>query len=260
RTAPKDLQKEALNYAIRKNWDLYLSSRDKHYLLMKSMGQQQLIRDIDLLESAFYRPKFMFFYEKASIYRMAAGLGESIIKNQPFLDGNKRAGHLSISAFLFLNGYQLRKLHWVWRWSSSCPTCHIICKEDVPSRPPHGHTKSKTEGINDISEDPYMFDESDPMKRATLLLIWQNHYLPNVATLAKIFQDKFNKQSYNLENFLDPEISKKLKKVLALAFEKPKVVLSVCENIDHTDTIDAEKKKLKNANIMRGWEIFDFEI
>ncbi|CAG8745225.1 10332_t:CDS:2, partial [Cetraspora pellucida] len=29
RTAQKDLQKEAQNYVIRKNWDLYLSLRDK---------------------------------------------------------------------------------------------------------------------------------------------------------------------------------------------------------------------------------------
>ncbi|CAG8525844.1 10044_t:CDS:2 [Ambispora gerdemannii] len=107
RTAQKDLQKEAQNYVIRKNWDLYSSLLDNHNLIMNGMGQQQHIMDIGLLESAFHRPKFMFFYEKASLYRMAAGLGESIIKNHPFLDGNKRAGHLSISAFLLLNGYDL---------------------------------------------------------------------------------------------------------------------------------------------------------
>ncbi|KAF0397934.1 type II toxin-antitoxin system death-on-curing family toxin [Gigaspora margarita] len=78
-----------------------------HNLMMKSMGHKQLVRDIGLLESAFQRPKFMFFYDKASIFRMAAGLGESVIKNHAFLDGNKRAGHLAIFTFLLLNGYDL---------------------------------------------------------------------------------------------------------------------------------------------------------
>ncbi|CAG8757004.1 4765_t:CDS:10 [Cetraspora pellucida] len=126
--------------------------------------------------------------------------------------------------------------------------------------------------INSISEDPYIFDEPDPMKsNAIASSLWelktlQNHYLPNVATLAKIFQDKFNKPSYNLEDFLDrtyvtlfeAEISKKPKKVPALAFEKPKFVFPVCENIDHTEPVDAEEKELRNASIMRGWEIFRF--
>ncbi|CAG8625345.1 1637_t:CDS:2 [Ambispora gerdemannii] len=44
---------------------------------------------------------------EASLFRMAAGLGESIIKNHAFLDGNKRAGNLAINMFLLLNGYEL---------------------------------------------------------------------------------------------------------------------------------------------------------
>ncbi|RIB16506.1 death-on-curing family protein [Gigaspora rosea] len=78
-----------------------------HNLIMKGMGHKQFVRDIGLLESAFQRSKFMFFYDKASIFRMAAGLGESVIKNHAFLDGNKRAGHLAIFTFLLLNGYDL---------------------------------------------------------------------------------------------------------------------------------------------------------
>ena len=78
-----------------------------HNTLLKDLGQRQRILDVGLLESALQRPKFMFFYEKASLFRMAAGLGESVIKNHAFLDGNKRAGHLAISMFLLLNGYDL---------------------------------------------------------------------------------------------------------------------------------------------------------
>lgn len=38
---------------------------------------------------------------------MAAGLVESIIKNHPFIDGNKRAAHLAVGMFLSLNDYFL---------------------------------------------------------------------------------------------------------------------------------------------------------
>ncbi|CAG8782079.1 18712_t:CDS:2, partial [Gigaspora margarita] len=82
-----------------------------HKEIMENLGQKQYVRDIGALESAFHRPQWMFYYSKAqsipSLFRMAAGLGESVIKNQAFLDGNKRAGHLAISMFLAINDYDL---------------------------------------------------------------------------------------------------------------------------------------------------------
>ncbi|CAI2179438.1 19173_t:CDS:2 [Funneliformis geosporum] len=84
--------------------DLFI---DVHGILLKDLCQQRYVMNIGLLDSALQRPKFMFFYNKASLFKMAAGLGESIIKNHTFLDGNKRAGHLAISMFLLLNGYDL---------------------------------------------------------------------------------------------------------------------------------------------------------
>ncbi|CAG8744414.1 12381_t:CDS:1, partial [Gigaspora rosea] len=39
-----------------------------------------------------------------SLFRIAAGLGESVIKNHAFLDGNK---HLAMSMFLAINDYDL---------------------------------------------------------------------------------------------------------------------------------------------------------
>ncbi|CAG8656825.1 4843_t:CDS:1, partial [Paraglomus brasilianum] len=59
-------------------------------------------------------PQWMFYYSEAksipSLFRMAAGLGESIIKNHAFLDVNKRAGHLAISMFLAINDYNLQQV------------------------------------------------------------------------------------------------------------------------------------------------------
>jgi death-on-curing protein len=37
----------------------------------------------------------------------AAALGFSLIKNHPFLDGNKRVGHAAMDTFLVLNGHEL---------------------------------------------------------------------------------------------------------------------------------------------------------
>ncbi len=38
----------------------------------------------------------------------AVALGFSLIRNHPFVDGNKRVGHGSMAAFLFLNGFELQ--------------------------------------------------------------------------------------------------------------------------------------------------------
>jgi death-on-curing protein len=37
----------------------------------------------------------------------AAALAFSLIKNHPFVDGNKRVGHAAMATFLFLNGWEL---------------------------------------------------------------------------------------------------------------------------------------------------------
>ena len=58
-------------------------------------------------------------------------------------------------------------------------------------------------------EDPFLMDEQDPMNTDALeSSLWeiytlQDHYHPNVATIAKIVSEQFTKQSYNLEDFLD---------------------------------------------------------
>lgn len=69
------------------------------------------IRDMGLLESAIARPKHLYAYqEDSSIFDLATSLCVAIIRNHPFLDGNKRAGLLSARAFLFLNDYVFEPL------------------------------------------------------------------------------------------------------------------------------------------------------
>jgi death on curing protein len=66
------------------------------------------IRDSGLLESALDRPRNRLAYEpKSTLFERAATLCVGIVKNLPFIDGNKRTALLATRAFLFLNGYVL---------------------------------------------------------------------------------------------------------------------------------------------------------
>ncbi len=65
------------------------------------------IRDVGPLESALARPQNRGAYEEnPSIFEMAADYCEGIVRNHPFVDGNKRAGLLAARVFLSLNGYR----------------------------------------------------------------------------------------------------------------------------------------------------------
>ncbi len=59
-----------------------------------------------LLGSAAARPETTVFGEDAypDIWTKAAALLQSVVKNHPLVDGNKRLGWLSTAVFLELNG------------------------------------------------------------------------------------------------------------------------------------------------------------
>lgn len=61
------------------------------------------VRDKYLLESALANPQNLYYYQSPDIYTLAASCAISIIKNHPFLDGNKRTGFLAMDLFLSLN-------------------------------------------------------------------------------------------------------------------------------------------------------------
>ncbi len=67
------------------------------------------VRDVGLVESAVYRPQASFGGEDLykSVFDKAAALLQSLLKNHPFLDGNKRTALTSAGIFLRLNGYKL---------------------------------------------------------------------------------------------------------------------------------------------------------
>lgn len=68
-------------------------------------GGAEALRDEGLLESALARPKNMAEYDEADIYALAAAYAFGVIRNHPFMDGNKRTGLIAAILFLELNGF-----------------------------------------------------------------------------------------------------------------------------------------------------------
>ena len=67
------------------------------------------IRDENVLESALARPQQKWHYaEKTNVATLAAAYGFGLVKNHPYLDGNKRIGFLAMVTFLGMNGHDLR--------------------------------------------------------------------------------------------------------------------------------------------------------
>ena len=80
-----------------------------HEQLLEQTGGMSGIRDEGLLQSALEAPFQSFGGEDIypSIQQKAAHLGYGLIKNHPFLDGNKRIGTHVMLVFLWLNGIEL---------------------------------------------------------------------------------------------------------------------------------------------------------
>lgn len=62
------------------------------------------IRDIGLLESAIARPQQLHAYGDPDIFDLAAAYTFGIVRNHPFVDGNKRTGFITGILFVELNG------------------------------------------------------------------------------------------------------------------------------------------------------------
>jgi death-on-curing protein len=76
--------------------------------LLARFGGLGGIRDEGLLDSALNRPLHLFHYGEPSLFDLAAAYAEGVVKNHPFLDGNKRAGFMAAYTFLGINGQQLQ--------------------------------------------------------------------------------------------------------------------------------------------------------
>jgi len=70
-------------------------------------GGRQDIRDMGLISSALLPGQHLAADENPSVFDLAAAYAFGIIKNHPFVDGNKRTGFLAAYIFLALNGWEL---------------------------------------------------------------------------------------------------------------------------------------------------------
>lgn len=78
-----------------------------HDRLIVQFGGTAGLRDEALLESALARPRQHFQYADApDIFDLAAAYLSAIVRNHPFVDGNKRTGFLIGVLFLELNGFR----------------------------------------------------------------------------------------------------------------------------------------------------------
>ena len=68
------------------------------------------IRDEGLLQSALYRPQNLLAYSESppDVASLAAAYAYGIVKNHPFVDGNKRTAYVVMRTFLKLNGYDIQ--------------------------------------------------------------------------------------------------------------------------------------------------------
>jgi death-on-curing protein len=75
-----------------------------HAAILAQFGGLEGVRDEGLLDSALGRPRQMFAYGSPTLFDLAAAYAFGIVKNHPFLDGNKRAGFMAAALFLEANG------------------------------------------------------------------------------------------------------------------------------------------------------------
>lgn len=82
---------------------------DLHQRLITQSGGSEGLRDQGALASAVRQPQMQFGGEELypSISEKAAALGFALIRNHPFVDGNKRVGHAAMEVFLILNGWEI---------------------------------------------------------------------------------------------------------------------------------------------------------
>lgn len=76
-----------------------------HEQSLHEHGGSPGIRDEGLLDSALGKPQNVFAYGHPTLFDLAASYVYGLVKNHPFLDGNKRTGFITGILMLELNGF-----------------------------------------------------------------------------------------------------------------------------------------------------------
>jgi death-on-curing protein len=89
---------------------IYLSHEDLLKIATRVTGGPPLVRDHGLLEAAAFRPQATVFGSDAypTIWDKAAAMMESLARNHPLVDGNKRLALAGTIVLLGMNGLKLK--------------------------------------------------------------------------------------------------------------------------------------------------------
>jgi death-on-curing protein len=82
---------------------------EAHRQIIEATGGSHGCRDLGGLDSALAQPRMAFGGHDlySTLAEKASALGFSLIRNHPFIDGNKRIGHAAMELFLMFNGHEL---------------------------------------------------------------------------------------------------------------------------------------------------------
>ena len=130
---------------------------------------------------------------------------------------------------------------WVYNMLKKHPSCTFMLHRSY--HPAHAIYAANPSYQEKGMDDPFTMSESDPMlTNAIDSSLWelhtlQDHWHPNVATLAKILGEQFTKREYQLEDFTDhsyasligSELGKELKRQPEVEWEIPKRILTADE-------------------------------
>ncbi|MCY3559664.1 MAG: type II toxin-antitoxin system death-on-curing family toxin [bacterium] len=91
----------------------FLDTDDLIELARRLLGDPPPVREVGLLGAAAARPQASAFGADAypDIWTKGAALLQSIVKNHPLIDGNKRLGWLATAVFLEINGVSATAAH-----------------------------------------------------------------------------------------------------------------------------------------------------
>ncbi|MGD0214167.1 MAG: type II toxin-antitoxin system death-on-curing family toxin [Terriglobales bacterium] len=97
---------------MKKKEPRWIEERDAlaiHDRLLALHGGGTGLRDLGLLQSALARPQQHYAYAKTpDVVEMAALYTAGIVRNHPFVDGNKRTGFVIGVLFLELHGFDFK--------------------------------------------------------------------------------------------------------------------------------------------------------
>ncbi len=80
-----------------------------HRAILERTGGAGGLREPGCLDSAVAQPQMAFGGSQLypTLEEKAVAIGFSLIKNHPFVDGNKRVGYAALETFLVLNGFEI---------------------------------------------------------------------------------------------------------------------------------------------------------